>query len=118
VADFDETVTGLRNWSASHDAHVRAAVELLAWHGFWLRRADFVKAATGHVGTATYIRWAKAREFADSSPRCSTSEMTVLRLAIAIGNDDLGLTRLGHSHRAEVVKAFADALGVEEISRG
>jgi hypothetical protein len=118
VADFDETVAGLRNWAATNDAPVSAAVELLAWHGYWFRRADFLKACTGHVGTATYLKWQKAREFADSSPRCSSSEMSVLRLAIAIATDDLGLNCFGREHRRAAVKAFADALGVEGTGRG
>jgi hypothetical protein len=37
----DALIEGLRAWTREHDAHVRAAVELIIWHGFWLRRADF-----------------------------------------------------------------------------
>ena len=44
MSDFDTMVRALRRWTASHDPHVRAAVELLIEHETWIRRADFQRA--------------------------------------------------------------------------
>jgi hypothetical protein len=107
-------ITGLRAWAATHDANVRAAVELLIWHGYWLRRADFRAQCVGtdpHEGLL-WIKWRELAGYADSGLVCSSSEMTILRLVIAIGGDDLRLMQLGAAHRKAVVKAFADALRV------
>ena len=120
MADFEMTAAGLRNWAANNDPHVRAAVELLVWHEHWIRRTDFHRAAIqwdgsrgqGRAGVAR-IRWAGAREFADSGPRGSTSELAVLDLAIAIGENRYRLSGMGHAHAKAIVRAFAEALGEE-----
>jgi hypothetical protein len=44
MSDYDDLVAGLRAWTKDHDAHVRAAVDLLIWKESWLRRASFVRA--------------------------------------------------------------------------
>lgn len=113
MTDIDETVKGLRKWAATMDDRHGAALELLCWHDFWLRRADFREACVARVSGDTVIRWREARELAEGQPRCSTSEETVLRLAVAIGLDDFGLSGLGHAHRRAVVRAFATAAGVD-----
>jgi hypothetical protein len=119
VADFDSTVAALRKWTRGHDPHVRAAVELLAWHEAWLRRRDFTSACVhrDEDGTA-WIRWDEAREFAVSGRAvASTSEMSVLDLAVAIGSNQYKLSHMGDAHARAIVKAFADALGVEVAGR-
>jgi hypothetical protein len=83
VADFDETVAGLRAW-----------------------------AAVGSDQGTPYIRWDRAARFAASAPRCSSSEMTVLTTAFAIAGDSLGLCGLGRNGRRAVVEAFAVQLEV------
>lgn len=114
MPDFDRTVTGLRRWTRNHDYHVRAAVELLIWHEFWVNRADFTKACVhpGRDGT-TWINWGQAREFADSGPRGSTSELAVLDLAVALGEDRYRLSRMGTQHRNAIIRAVAQAVGEE-----
>lgn len=116
--DHDELVAGLRKWAAAKGDADKAAVELLAWHGFWLRRADFRKAAIRRVSGDVIIRWGDALAFAAIGPRCSSSERAVLRLAVMIGGDELGLSGFGHAHRRAVVRAFATAMNVDVVIAG
>jgi hypothetical protein len=110
---FEDLVTGLRRGTATHDANVRAAVELLIWHEYWLRRSDFRRAYIRHVSGTSYIKWREAQDLAENPPaRASSSQLTVLRVAVAIGNDDFRLSGLGHAHRRAVAQAFAEACGV------
>jgi hypothetical protein len=111
--DFDVIAAGLRAWTRTHDQHVRAAVDLLIWHEHWLRRADFRKAALDSAGGVIRIGWREAREFAESNPGASTSEMAILDLAVAIGEDRYRLRIMGDAHAKAIVRAFAQALGEE-----
>lgn len=113
MADFDALTGDLRRWSRMQDAHVRAAVDLLIWHEGWLRRHDFIAAAVEKHGSVRYISFRKAREFASSSPHGSTSELAVLDLAIAIGENRYRLSGMGSAHAKAIVRAFAQALGEE-----
>lgn len=117
MTDFDTLAAGLRAWAATDMPYVRAAVDLLAWHESWLRRADFRAACVGSDQGQPYIRWDRAARFAASSPRASSSEMTILTTAIAIAGDDLGLYGLGRAGRKAVVGAFATALDVDVAGR-
>lgn len=109
---FDTRVTRLRKWTKHHDLHVRAAVDLLIWHEFWLRRQDFVKACiTSDRDGTSWISWAKAREFAGGNPRGSTSELAILDLAVSLGEDRYWLSRMGHQHGRAIITAVAAALG-------
>ena len=114
MPDFDATVAGLRRWTATHDAHVRAAAELLIWHEHWLRRPDFRRACI-HDDTAIdgsmWINWRQAREFCDSAPRGSVSELAILDLAVALGENRYRLSIMGHAHSQAIVQAVARALG-------
>lgn len=111
MTDFDALTAGLRAWAAGSDKD-KAAVELLCWHETWLRRSSFTSRCVraGAIGEA-WILWAAASEFAESGPRCSASELNVLRVAVAIGGDDFGLSGFGHIHSYKVAEAFATALG-------
>jgi hypothetical protein len=109
--DFDGLAARLRKWAAGSSAHVRAAVGLLLWHDYWCRRADFARACIRPYRDESVIVWLQAREFAEAGPRCSTSELDVLRVAIAIGSDEFRLAAFGHIHRYKVAEAFAAALG-------
>ena len=100
------------------DSHKRAAVGLLVWHEGWLNRSSFRKACVMDDGGSAYIRWAKAREYADKvtaggldAPRASTSEAAILDLAVAIGEDGFHLTSMGSAHREAITKAVAMAVG-------
>jgi hypothetical protein len=116
--DFDELAAALRARAAGR-ASQAAAVELLAWHESWLRRASFIRACVRHDGEGlAEINWAKARAFHASGPRGSTSELDVLDLAIAIGEDRYGLTQKGTQHRVAIVRAIATALSIEAPPAG
>jgi hypothetical protein len=118
VPDATETlVKGLRAWTRHHDSHVRAAVELLIWHGdgFWLRRRDFTDTfgcVTRGRGEA-WIDWRAARAFADAGGKASTSEMAILDLAVALGEDRYRLNIMGHAHSKAIARAVAQAVGEE-----
>ena len=114
MSDFGTLVRALRRWTADHDPHVRAAVELLVWHEHWLRRQDFQRACI-HDDTAidgsTWIHWRHAREFFDSGPRGSSSELAILDLAVALGENRYRLSIMGDAHSRAIAQAVARALG-------
>lgn len=108
----DDLIIKLRRWTCHHDLHVRAAVELLIEHGLWLRRQDFVRAAVRKNGD-TWIDWQEAREFVDAGARASTSEMAILDLAVALGEDRFRFNIMGPNHSRMIARAVADAVGVD-----
>jgi len=102
----------LKGWIANHDPHVRAAVELLIEHGYWLRNGHFVRAAVKPDGSGVYIDWAAARqayERGDFSLSSST-ERGVLRFAIDLGSERYGLARMGAFNRRALMRALSTAL--------
>jgi hypothetical protein len=114
MSDFDTTVRALRRWTANHDPHVRAAVELLVWHEHWIRRQDFQRACIRDdtaIDGSMWIRWRQAREFFDSGPRGSSSELAILDLAVALGENRYRLSIMGDAHSRAIVRAVAHALG-------
>lgn len=120
MTEFDSIAAGLRSWAVNRAGHVQAAVELLIWHETWLRRPDFRDACV--TGRSTFmINWELAREFIDRGFMnlgqrplpASSSELRILDLAVALGEDQFGLAGLGHAHRRTVVQAFAAAAGVQ-----
>ena len=111
MTDFDTTVKALRRWTHNHDLHVRAAVELLIEHETWIRRADFRRAAIECNAREAWINWRKAREFVDSGSVASTSEMAVLDLAVALGENRYRFSIMGSAHSKMIVQAVARALG-------
>jgi hypothetical protein len=108
----EQLIAGLRAWTREHDAHVRAAVELLIWHEFWLRRADFTSAAVHRGRYESTIDWGAAREFVDAGARASTSEMALLDLAVALGENRYRLSIMGSAHSVAIAHAVAQAVGV------
>jgi hypothetical protein len=117
VPDTTETlIKGLRAWTKDHDPHVRAAVELLIWHGgggYWLRRADFTSAAVHRGRYESTIDWGAAREFVDAGARASSSEMAILDLAVALGENRYRLSIMGHAHSRAIARAVVQAVGEE-----
>jgi hypothetical protein len=111
--DFDTLVPRLRRWTKDHDTHVRAAVELPIWHEHWLRRADFTRECVHQDSRQAWIDWRDAREFVECGARASTSEMAILDLAVALGENRYRLSIMGDAHAKAIVKAFATALAVE-----
>jgi hypothetical protein len=111
MTEFDDLAAGLRAW-ASGSSNNEAAVELLIWHETWIRQADFAARCvrTGANGDA-WILWAGAADFAESGPRASSSELAVLNLAVALGEDRFGLSGFGRVHKRKAAEAFAHACG-------
>jgi hypothetical protein len=117
VTDFDELAAGLRTW-AKGDWINTAAVELLIGHETWLRRGDFPAAAIEGDAEMADIDWRKAKEFLADPPACSTTELAVLRLAVAIGADDYRLASMGSKNAHLIIRAFTTALHNGLASRG
>jgi hypothetical protein len=119
MADFDALVKGLRSWAKGNDPHRRAAVELLIWQEKFLRSRAFVAVCVEtSAGTGgTWISWGNARDF-ERVCGASESERAILRIAVALGSDEYRLSRMNDEQAEAIVKAFAGALGVEEVSRG
>ena len=114
--DFDALVLSLRGWGSSCDAHKRAAVELLIWHEHWLRRSDFLKACTFKGRELTNIKWGDARAFVDAGPQASTSQLAILDLAVALGEDRYKLASMGAAHSRSIANAMSAACGLGEIA--
>jgi hypothetical protein len=111
ATDFDELCTGLRAWAAGSDSN-EAAVELLIWHASWLRRADFTsRCVCSGANGESWILWTGAADFAESGPRASSSELAILNLAVALGEDRFGLSGFGRVHKRKAAEAFARACG-------
>ena len=111
MSDFDTLARALRRWTHSHDLHVRAAVELLIEHETWIRRGDFQRTCVDQDSREAWINWRKAREFADSGPRASTSEMAVLDLAVALGENRYKFSIMGPANSRMIAAAVARAVG-------
>lgn len=118
---FEDLVTGLRGWARGQARHEQAAVELLIWHETWLRRPDFREAAMTRpaAGLVAIINWYQARAFIERNycrrgkewlPAGAT-ERRILNLAVALGEDGLGLSHLGNVHGWHAADAFARACG-------
>ena len=104
--------TALRGWTRHHDPHVRAAVELLIEHDFWLRRADFTRACIVRSGREAHVDWVAARAFTDAGAVASTSQMAVLDLAVALGENRYRLSVMGAANSRAIADAVARAVGV------
>jgi hypothetical protein len=123
VANPEELATRLRESAKLLDGHVRAAVELLAGHGYWLGHERFTDPWSGVVrqeNGGAWINWEKARGFADSGlvTGASSSQIAVLRFAVAIGMDLYRLSFASDEEAAAAVRAVATATGMEEMLRG
>ena len=112
MADTEALITGLRRWTKDHDAHVRAAVELLTWHEFWLRRQDFIRAAVKRGHGDVWIDWDAARKFVDAGTKASTSEHAILDLAVALGENRYRLSMMGSAHSQAIADAVRAAVGL------
>ena len=118
MPNLNTTKRALRNWAANMDASDQAAVELLTWHEFWLRRADFIAVAVVKRSGLPAIGWRAAREFCDAGPRASTSEMAILDLAVTLAEDRFRFGIMGSAHSRAIVRAVAQAVGVDPADTG
>ncbi|MGH3614100.1 MAG: hypothetical protein ACRDRK_16210 [Pseudonocardia sp.] len=105
---------GLREWTRSHDLHVRAAVWLLLAHETWPRRAEFRDACVRRAGDQFWIDWSAAREAFDAGEfdRASSTEIAVLDLVIALGQDRYRLRSMGEGNARLIAEAIVAAVGV------
>ena len=101
----------LRAWTRQHDLHVRAAVDLLIEHDFWLRRSDFTRACVHRDRGQAWIDWQAARAFVDAGARASTSELAILDLAVALGENRYRLSVMGAANSRAIAAAVARAVG-------
>ncbi len=111
MSDYDTLVRLLRRWTHDHDPHVRAAVELLIEHETWIRRADFARACIERDAREAWIHWRKAREFVSAGPVASASQMAILDLAVALGENRFKFSIMGPAHSRMIAQAVARALG-------
>jgi hypothetical protein len=105
-------VAALCAWTRNHDPHVRAAVDLLIEHDFWLRRPDFTRACVHRSGREAWIDWQDARAFADADPGASTSQLAILDLAVALGENRFRLSIMGAANSRSIAAAAARAVGM------
>jgi len=111
MSTADATAAGLRVWARSHELRVRAAVELLIEHHCWLRRPDFVRPCVRRGGREAWIDWAQARKFINQGAVASSSEMAVLDLATALGENRYRLSITGAASSRLIAAAGARAAG-------
>lgn len=108
----EDVIAGLRRWTETHDAHVRAAVELLIEHGSWVRRADFLRAAVDDRAGVLIIGWRAAAEFLGAGVWviASSTDLAILQLAIDLGSNRYRLTNMGAANAASIIRAITTAV--------
>lgn len=114
-ASATSAIVGLRRWAHGHSPQVAAAVGLLITHGTWLARQDFRRACIERDRDGTcWIDWTDARTAFDGGAfnTASTSELAVLDLAIALGEDRFRFSRMGPANARAIADAVAAAVGV------
>ena len=107
---------GLCRWVRSHDAHVRAAVGLLIASEVWLARSEFRITCIERDDDGTcWIDWTDARAAFDTGrfAKASSTEIALLDLAIALGEDRYRFSRIDSAQARTVVEAVAAAGGVD-----
>lgn len=116
ITGTDELITELRAWAATSNTNIRAAVDLLIDHDFWLANGAFVRTAVvdkridSDVDGA-YIKWHTARQAFDAGMFIgpNTTQMAVLDFAIDLGTDRFRLNNMGKWHLRRMAQAMADA---------
>lgn len=104
----------LREWAETQDAPERAAFNLLDDHGFWLRNRTFLDYCVSVDEGVHFIRWYDAQEHLDEGRLFGSSgETAVLRFALFLARDPLGLSSLDRVNRDNAVFRFGEALGVQ-----
>lgn len=118
-----DLVTRLRAWTATHP-HVAAAVELLIQHDYWLDSGHFRRHAVGipdpdadpdanpDLDSIAVIRWSDARKAFDAGEfnASSTTQRSILDLAIALGEDRYKLQYLDGTNSRLVALAVTKAV--------
>lgn len=105
----------LRDWAATQDAPGRAAFNLLDNHGFWLRNRTFLDYCVSEDEGVYFIVWIDAQEHLyEGRLFGSSSEVAILRFALFLARDPLGLSSLDRVNRDNAVFRFGEALGVQQ----
>ena len=109
----------LRQWATGQDGHVRAAVELLIKHGFWLDHPGFIADCVSTDGGESRVHWASAAAMLGvGATGASSSQRAVLDLAVALGSDRYRLSLASDAEAEAAVRAVATATGMEGLLRG
>ncbi|AEA22312.1 hypothetical protein Psed_0030 [Pseudonocardia dioxanivorans CB1190] len=114
-ASATSAIVGLRRWARGHSPQVAAAVGLLIAHGTWPARQEFRDACIERDRDGTcWIDWTDVREAFDAGAfmKASTSEIAVLDLAIALGEDRFRFSRMGPANARAIADVIAAAVGV------
>jgi hypothetical protein len=112
---MSDTVSRLREWANTQDAPERAAFELLADQGHWLHHEGFLEHCVCDDFGTLWIDWSAVAEGLEKSSFLwgSSGEMAVLRFAMSLVRDPLGLSSLDAVNRRLAVRALGCALGVQ-----
>ncbi|WP_234027960.1 hypothetical protein, partial [Pseudonocardia dioxanivorans] len=99
---------------ADNSPHVGAAVALLIAHGTWPAREEFRAYVERDRDGTCWIDWSDARAAFDAGvfAKASTSEIAVLDLAIALGEDRFRFSRMGPANARVIAEAVAKAVWV------
>lgn len=114
MTTHDDLVASLRAWAKTQNAQERAAFELLAEQGHWLRHTGFLEYCVAADYDTLWIDWDAVAEGLETQSFLwgSPGEMAVLRFATQVARDPLGLSSLDQMNRQSAVDALATALGV------
>lgn len=112
---MSDTVARLREWANTQDAPEHAAYELLANQGHWLRHEGFLKHCVCEDFGTLWIDWSAVAEGLEKSSFLwgSSGEMAILKFALSLARDQLGLSSLDTGNRLLAVRALGYALGVQ-----
>lgn len=115
MTDHDNLAQALLAWANRDDARERAAAtKLLVEQGHWLHDQTFVRECVAVDGGTTFLRYWRIDELlVDNALIGSSGEMAVLRFAVALTRNMSDLSSLDRANKGLVVRALADALGVE-----
>lgn len=111
----EDLIRGLRAWTARHDPHVRAAVELLIDHEHWLRNGHFVRGCVrvSRSDGTVWIDWKAARHAHHRGLVGSATQLAVLDYAIALAENRYRLTARDRTNARLAAAATARALQVD-----
>lgn len=110
---YDQLVNAITAWASTQDAPERAATWLLIDQGAWLRKHQFVNKCIAEDEGVWFIQWWRVQELLDENGlQGSSGELALLRVAVTIALDKLGLSSLDQLNRELVAAAIRDALNV------
>lgn len=93
--------------------HVTAAVDLLADHGYWLGRADFISECVATDGDRAFVLWHAARTFAQRETIAPPPYRKILDTVIRVGSNELLIETLSGPERRMLARAYLAALELD-----